>query len=164
MQQHIERFFQSVYRFTCNLTQYIKLPAYVRTSCWSAKSILMSVRHCFINFLQIRRYKANDDSRSQFCHFVDNASKQKTRLNHFRLKSFVDWFSFTKRREFTHKKTYHRFSLFRIKSKSLNTSYKILMLFINMESEFNFYVRKNILFSQHLLRKHRRFSCPSNTK
>ena len=30
--------------FTCNLTPYIKLPGYVRTSCWRAKSILMSGR------------------------------------------------------------------------------------------------------------------------
>ena len=37
----------------CNLTPYIKLPAYVRTSCWSAKSILISVRHGFMKFMQI---------------------------------------------------------------------------------------------------------------
>ena len=31
-----------------------------------------------------------------------------------------------------------------------------------LQSHFD--IRKNILFSQHLLRKHRRFLCPSNTK
>ena len=58
---------------TCNLTRHIKLHAYVRTSCWSAKSILMSVRpHGFMNFLQIGRCKEHIDARSQFYHFVGN--------------------------------------------------------------------------------------------
>ena len=39
--------------FSYSLTPYIKLPSYVRTSYWSAKSILMSVRHGFMNFIQI---------------------------------------------------------------------------------------------------------------
>ena len=62
------------------------------------------------------------------------------------------------------KKTYHRFGLFRIKWILINTSYNILKLFISRESEFNFDIRKNILFSRHLLRKHGRFLCPSDTK
>ena len=61
--------------FTSNLTSYIKLPENVLTSCWSAKSIVVSFRHSFMNFIQIERYKANADARSQFCHFVGNISK-----------------------------------------------------------------------------------------
>ena len=36
----------------------------------SQKRILMSIRHGFMNFIQIGRYKANADVRSHFCHFV----------------------------------------------------------------------------------------------
>ena len=61
-------------KLQCNLTPYTKLPAYIRTSCWSAKSILMAVRHYFVYFIQIERYKANGDAKSQFCHFVSNIS------------------------------------------------------------------------------------------
>ena len=56
--------------FTCNLTSDIKLPAHLNTSCWRAKSILISVRDGFMNFIQIERFKANADARSQLCHFV----------------------------------------------------------------------------------------------
>ena len=49
---------------------FIKLPAYVCRSSWSTKSILMSVRHGFMNFTQTRSYKGNADARSQFCQFV----------------------------------------------------------------------------------------------
>ena len=61
--------------FSCSLTPYIKLPSYVRTSYWSAKSILMSVPHGFMNFIQIGRYKANTDARSQFSYLVGNIRK-----------------------------------------------------------------------------------------
>ena len=61
--------------FTSHLTPYIKLPAYVRTSCWRATSILMAVRNGFMNFIQFGRYKLNVDARSQFCHFIVNTSK-----------------------------------------------------------------------------------------
>ena len=77
--------------FTCNIIRlHIELPAYARTSCWSAKSISMSIRDDFINFKQIERYKANVDARSQISYFVVNISKWNTRLNHFQLKSFFD--------------------------------------------------------------------------
>ena len=40
----IENFLASISpTFTCNLTPYIKLPAYERITCWSAESILMSL-------------------------------------------------------------------------------------------------------------------------
>ena len=61
--------------FTCNLRPYIRLPAYVHTSCFTAKSILTSLRHGLMNFTQIGRYKANADARSHFCYFVGNISK-----------------------------------------------------------------------------------------
>ena len=41
--------------FTRNLAPYIKLPAYVRFSWWSVKSILMSVRQGFTDFTPIGR-------------------------------------------------------------------------------------------------------------
>ena len=74
MHQRTERFLLASLSliFTCNLTPCIKLPAYVRTSCWSAKSILMSLRHVFVNFIQTGRYKANANARSQFCHINGN--------------------------------------------------------------------------------------------
>ena len=56
--------------FTCNLTPYIKLPAYVCTSCSSAKRTLMSVQHGSMTSIQTGRYKANANARSQFCRFV----------------------------------------------------------------------------------------------
>ena len=39
-----------------------------------------------------------------------------------------------------------------------------MKLFISRESEFNFDIRENLLFSQRLLIKHRRFLCPSDAK
>ena len=86
--------------FTCNLTPYINISTNVRISCWSAKSILMPVLHGFMNFKQIRRYKPNVNARSQFCYFVGNIGKSKTRSNHFQLKSFVNLLDFTKVRKF----------------------------------------------------------------
>ena len=73
---HFEYFFlkMRIRNLQCNLTPYTKLPAYICTSCNSAKSISMSARHYFVYFVQIGRYKANADAKSQFCHFVSNIS------------------------------------------------------------------------------------------
>ena len=43
-----------------------------------------------MNFIPTGRYKANAEYKSQFCHIVGNISKQKTIVNHFELKIFVD--------------------------------------------------------------------------
>ena len=45
----------------------------------------MYILHGFMNFIQIGKYKANADTRSQLCHFVCNISKYKTWLNYFQL-------------------------------------------------------------------------------
>ena len=82
MRQSTARFLASLSpTFICNLTPYIKLPAYVRTSCWSARSILMSVQK-----MQIGRYKANADARSQYYNFVGFFSKYETES--FSIKKF----------------------------------------------------------------------------
>ena len=45
----------------------------------------------------------------------------------------------------------------------IETVYYSVLQFIRT-IEFNFDIRKNVLFSQRLLRKHRRFLCPPDTK
>ena len=55
--------------FTCNFTPYKNILAYVRTFCWSSKTVLMSAPHSFMNFMQIERHKANADARSYILPF-----------------------------------------------------------------------------------------------
>ena len=118
-----------------------------------------------MTFVQIGGYKINSDARrSQFCHFVGNISKSKTRLNHFQLKSFVDWLNFAKFRKIKLKIV----SPFQFVSDQMKIIKHILQHFevlISSTSEFNFDIRK-MLFSQGLLRKHQRFlyPCSSDTK
>ena len=56
------------------------------------------------------------------------------------------------------------FCLFRIKWRSVNTYYNILKLFISRASEFNFDIRRDVLFSQRLIGKRRPSLGPSDKK
>ena len=59
--------------FPSNLTPYIKLLACVRTSCWSAKRISMSVRHGFMIQSKCQCWKS-------VLHFVSNINKNESFL------------------------------------------------------------------------------------
>ena len=92
---HIQLLYSyAIYKITCICT-YIFV---------ERQKYLMFVRHGFMNFIRIGRCKANVNAGSQFCNFVGSINKLKTILNHFHLKSYVDWFNFTKVRTFD--KTY----------------------------------------------------------
>ena len=56
-----------------------------------------------MNFMEIGRYKANADARCSFVILFSGLvilGNKKTKLNHFKLKSFIDWFTFTEVKEF----------------------------------------------------------------
>ena len=105
----LKDFFSHIHLKRYVIYQIICICTYILSGHPKRINVRPSVRHGFMNFIQIGRYKTNADARSQFYHFVGNITK-KARLNH-RLQ--IDLI--LPKSENLNKKTYHCFSLFQIK-------------------------------------------------
>ena len=74
MQQGTRKTFRPVYILLPSviLRHILNYQHYAHTSCWNTERILMSVRHDFMNFTEIGRYKINDDAGCHFRHFLSS--------------------------------------------------------------------------------------------
>ena len=94
-----------------------------------------------MNFIQIGRYKANANARHAML-WVILANKKLDWIIFDQKVSSIDLI--LQKLDNLNKRSYYRFSLFRIKWRSLNTSYNTLKFFISRASDFNFDIHKNL--------------------